>query len=178
MAVIVEKSISFSAIEEIAGKIRTFIDSKFPDDEDIHSKLRKFVALLGGEVLISESPDDKEVNGGSLIIFNNKKFKIYLSPHTTPLRDNFTIAHELGHFFLHTNLNQIDPRTDYIYFNRYGSDKNEQQANRFAAALLMPKQLFTEKYREYKDVSLLSGFFGVSSPAVKVRIDCLGLITR
>lgn len=175
MADIVEKSISFSAIEEIAGKIRTFIDNKFPDVSDIHSKLRGFVKLLNGEVLIADSPDAKEINGGSLVIYNDGKFHIYLSPHTSPLRDNYTIAHELGHYFLHTDLNAKNTELDYISFNRYGSDKKEQQANRFAAALLMPKELFIEKYRENNDVSLLSGYFGVSSPAVEVRIDCLGL---
>jgi len=175
MADIVEKSISFSAIEEIAGKIRKFIDSKFPDTSDIHSKLRAFVTLLNGEVLIADSPDAKEINGGSLVIYNDGKFKIYLSPHTSPLRDNFTIAHELGHYFLHADLNATSSNK-YIYFNRYGSDTKEAQANRFAASLLMPKDEFKQKHTEYNgDITLLSGYFGVSSPAVTVRKSCLNL---
>ena len=64
-------------------------------------------------------------------------------------RVHFTIGHELGHYYVHR---------DYLLSGRsHGSqadfrsrDKMEQQADEFAAALLMPLDLFREAVRSYR----------------------------
>src|SRR5262249_10949802 len=64
---------------------------------------------------------------------------------TSPRRQRFTIAHELGHLLLHKGKPLI---TDYsvLISNRddtssMGTDKEEIEANGFAAAILMPRGL-------------------------------------
>ena len=82
---------------------------------------------------------DPECLGG--IIFDEKLIKINASVESHEGRYNFTIAHEIGHHVLHKQ----------IYFDLRSSETNriicreagdkplvEQQADRFAAALLMP----------------------------------------
>ena len=94
----------------------------------------------------------------------------------------FTMAHELGHYIF-----------DYDGHNRYANayslaedDVNspgEIRVNRFAAALLMPKNIFVDKYTARKTLGLdevsicksLAEEFEVSETAVSKRIIELGL---
>ncbi|MGR5627527.1 ImmA/IrrE family metallo-endopeptidase [Thomasclavelia ramosa] len=94
----------------------------------------------------------------------------------------FTMAHELGHYIF-----------DYDGHNRYANayslaedDVNspgEIRVNRFAASLLMPKNIFVDKYTARKTLGLdevsicksLAEEFEVSETAVSKRIVELGL---
>ncbi len=159
-------------IEQIASKTRALVDGH----AHIRNRflLRNLVERLGGTIRLVEDPTEQEIDGGSLIIDGKKKFTIFLSPFTTPLRDNFTIAHELGHYVLHYLL--IPNSKSPLCFTRYGSGPIEWQANRFAASLLMPQSIFTEAYGKYRgNISLLSGYFDVSSKAVEIRVQSLRL---
>jgi hypothetical protein len=128
-------------------------------------------AMFGGEIRIADTPDWEEVDGGSLVIDPAGSFVIWLSPVTSPLRDNFTIAHELGHYFLHYVLATPQPK-GRVTFHRYGSGPREMQANRFAAAFLMPRKEFIAAQQKFGPNSLkLARHFEVSEPAVKVRLD-------
>jgi Zn-dependent peptidase ImmA (M78 family) len=138
--------------------------------------LRKLIERTGGKIKVVEDPSDQETDGGSLEIRGKNDYTVFLSPYTTPLRDNFTIAHELGHYVLHFFFASAQPQTP-IRFARYGSSPIEWQANRFAAAILMPADKFRDAYQKFNgNLSLLSGLFGVSLPAVEVRARSLGLI--
>lgn len=70
-------------------------------------------------------------------------FIIYISPFQSTERRKFTIAHELGHLFLHMgyriNSDLWNKQMDATYY-RAGDSLLEYQANEFAAALLMPKK--------------------------------------
>ena len=57
---------------------------------------------------------------------------------------NFTIAHELGHYFLHDKKN----KDDYDE-NLHSKDKIEIEANEFANQLLYSSQQFEEDYEQY-----------------------------
>lgn len=139
--------------------------------ERVRDFLDKLVHFLRGSIEISNVPSWEEIEGGSLIIQPRAtRFVIRLSPHTTPLRDNFTIAHELGHFVLHYP--HKSPPTEPMVFNRYGSGLVEAQANRFAAAFLMPEQEFKKARAQFADDAyMIAGHFGVSQPAVSVRME-------
>lgn len=116
--------------------------------------------------------NDDDFNGSIYINKETENINIHLSNLTGELRNNFTIAHELGHLYLHSR--DID-KTEII-FNRFGSGRLEWEANWFAAAFLMPAALFKEKYEEYNsDTSDLSLYFNVSESAIKVRKKDLGL---
>ncbi len=64
-------------------------------------------------------------------------------------RKNFTIAHELGHFSLHKNRREL--RCTFDDLNNFGGKTHphgiEQEANSFAANLLMPADDFRPKIR-------------------------------
>lgn len=100
-------------------------------------------------------------------------------------RRRFTIAHELGHWRLHAARgNQaraaIYCRPDDIAEGAevLASDKRiEAEANRFAAALLMPDGLVRREARDHKlSVPLLAKRFGVSTVAMKLRLEALDLL--
>jgi hypothetical protein len=139
--------------------------------EGVRDFLDKLVHFLRGRIEIGSGPSWEEIEGGSLIIDPSATgFVIRLSPHTTPLRDNFTIAHELGHFVLHYPHKK--PPAEPMRFNRYGSGLVESQANRFAAAFLMPADDFKSvRVALADDPYMIAGYFGVSQPAVSVRME-------
>lgn len=138
-----------------------------PELDDV----RDLVAHIGGRIHVLTSPDQRQLEGGSLTVAGEGDFDLYLSPTTGRLRDNFTIAHELGHYFLHTGERAgTVPGT----FGRYGDTPEERQANRFAAALLMPKDRFLELARHYGDDKVaLANCFTVSPRAAEVRLQSL-----
>lgn len=102
-------------------------------------------------------------------------------------RNRFTIAHEIGHFLLHSK-KQTPVFIDKIKYNRDSNSATgeyyiEREANAFAAALLMPKPLIESKVRElgqnYDDEQLvveLADAFNVSNQAMKIRLANLGIL--
>ena len=99
-------------------------------------------------------------------------------------RQQFSIAHELGHLLLH-KMNRVD--TQYngdTYYRKNGSSSQiEWEANEFAAALLMPREEFVDFCRNHVDASGeidlndIADKFGVSRQAARVRGSVLNLWT-
>lgn len=105
----------------------------------------------------------------SLVVHGPRKFEISLSLDVGVQRERFSIAHELGHYFLHSKMGEKQIRA-----TRYGSSPVEWEANWFAAELLMPENLFRELASDRDDEALAAHFF-VSPAAAKVRRTALGL---
>lgn len=89
-----------------------------------------------------------------------------------PVRQRFTVAHELGHFAL----GHEDTPRDAGNFQSSG-DLRERQANKFAAELLMPASLVVHYYQNgvASSVEALANIFGVSKDAMGYRLINLGL---
>ncbi|HBI91148.1 MAG TPA: hypothetical protein DDY58_01210 [Terrisporobacter glycolicus] len=81
-------------------------------------------------------------------------------------RDRFTIAHELGHYLMHTKEDAVFTRSN-VQLKAY--ENSEWQANTFASELLMPEYLITDE----DTVFTLMSRFGVTSSAAKVRLSKL-----
>lgn len=122
-----------------------------------------------------------EVSGG--IIRDSNKFKIYVNSQDSMKRKRFTIAHELGHYFLE----HLDNKGQYVDLHReVSSNKTPEEidADEFAACLLMPEAFLKSKLSMLKslgfdDVSIinrLSDIFFVSQSAMKYRLSNLRLI--
>jgi Zn-dependent peptidase ImmA (M78 family) len=159
---------SFEDIEKIAEQLKSKFREHVTTKRPVHDFLVGCVEYLGGTVEIENNPAPFEKDGGSLFVQDFRNFIVYLSALTSPLRDNFTIAHELGHYFLH-----LPPKIETpILLPRYGNSLIESQANRFAAAFLMPRAELREKALEFqKNISLLASHFEVSPSAVNVRMQ-------
>ena len=107
----------------------------------------------------------------TLKIREDGSFVITIPANNSPLRDVFTVAHELGHYFLHSD--RISPAS----FNRSGTNQKETEANWFAAELLMPTHLFRKASEELQyDPQRVAARFGVSGAAARVRMTVLGLV--
>lgn len=139
------------------------------------ASLEPVVERLGGKITYGESPE--ELESGSIQI-RPDGFTIHIAMDTSPLRDRFTIAHELGHYVLHylyPNQHK-NAGIQYLRAQRYGADRAEYEANWFAAAFLMPADRFRAKYAELRhDPLLVSDYFKVSTQAATVRAKSLGL---
>ncbi|WP_082707050.1 ImmA/IrrE family metallo-endopeptidase [Pseudomonas sp. EpS/L25] len=92
-----------------------------------------------------------------------------------PVRQRFTIAHEIGHH-VHGDLDA--PRDTSEQFSSKARDPKEVAANRFAAALLMPAALVKHLVLEKRitDLSSLARTFGVSTAAMEFRLKAIGLL--
>ena len=119
-----------------------------------------------------------------LLYKKNDKHIILVNSNHPPVRQRFTIAHELGHYFLdhHSNL-FIDKGN--LYRNDKSSEGNlrwEKDANKFAAELLMPEELMIDLVEEKKleddeDLVELAKELEVSTQALTYRLNNLGLIS-
>lgn len=83
-------------------------------------------------------------------------------------RHRFTVAHEAGHAMMHVRtLNRLPTSTGKVAAFR----DPEWQANRFAAALLMPRHLV----RNCTSIAEITEKFGVSRECAEMRIRTLKL---
>lgn len=106
---------------------------------------------------------------------------------THPLvRQRFTIAHELGHFVLHPGRQIfLDERVNFRdETSSLAVDREEIQANAFAAELLMPADFVLEECRRASAsgglaragfVADLAAIFDVSTEAMGHRLTNLGI---
>ena len=101
---------------------------------------------------------------------------MYVNRDDSPRRQNFTIAHELGHWTLGHQPEDYD-----AMFRQTNEEKRynpiEKEANCFAANLLMPVRFFVRLAAQYPDFSVtdMRKLFGVSEDAFKSRIQFLRL---
>lgn len=103
--------------------------------------------------------------------------EIYVNSEDSPARQNFTIAHEIGHFIERTghgktDFNFIDYRTSDTY------DLHEFYADEFAGVLLIPADELHDLRAEGRPLPLIARHFGVSLPALNKRIERLELEER
>lgn len=160
-------------IENFAREVADLL--KFSPGDSIE----ELVAKTGGKLVYGSSGDGDE-ESGSIIAESLRKYTIYLSKNTSRQRDRFTIAHELGHLFLHfpkiikNNKDAIMRATRRVNLHDKEKERAEWEANWFAAEFLMPESIFREKY-DKGSISHVQQAFDVSESAAKVRAKSLGL---
>ena len=87
-----------------------------------------------------------------------------------PRRQRFTLAHELGHYFLHRTQSNIF--TDKALYRGKEMSSMEYEANNFAGAILMPKdELLLVLKNESNDIDFIADHFNVSALAAKIRVE-------
>ncbi|SDE07208.1 protein of unknown function [Dyadobacter soli] len=95
---------------------------------------------------------------------------IFVNMDEYPLRQTFTIAHELGHRILHAEWAKSPDYKVLMRDDMGANDAKEAEANTFAANLLVPRFML-DKYWEIATTTQLSGLFAVSVPVIKNRIS-------
>jgi Zn-dependent peptidase ImmA (M78 family) len=108
--------------------------------------------------------------------YDKKSHTIFVTDTEPYIRKAFTIAHELGHYFLHEEKEaEFFYRSDLLRTDQDGTEETE--ANAFAAALLMPSHLAKKYWQLYKSERVLAKIFHVSNTTAFYRAKNLKLIT-
>ena len=135
------------------------------------------------KVLLAPLPADDDISGA--IVRKDGHVVIAINPAHHINRQRFTIAHELGHYFLHEGLEQHVDQNFRVSWRNADSSKavnwTEIQANRFAAELLMPtkfmqRDLDSLNQIDKRTVALLASKYVVSPEAMKIRLSQLGIL--
>lgn len=147
-----------------------------------------FVKQLGIEHVAIDFSKVRTTNVGSnritgyLGLYANQSQppRIVVSENESIGHQNWTTAHELWHY-----MNHNQPVNKDVYYTEnaddYGgksSNEEENNANLFAAALLMPKQAFIVAYKNSLRLGRkkrVAELFQVSETAVQMRANALGL---
>jgi Zn-dependent peptidase ImmA (M78 family) len=137
------------------------------------------------ENILIGTAEAKDVSG---VLFRKEGVAfIALNSKEPAVRQRFTLAHELGHYFMHQN------RKTFVEYRDNKEQKNteerierspkEIEANKFAAALLMPKKFLLEDIAAFGSSGLNEGYvsalaqkYGVSDPAMVYRLMNLSTI--
>ncbi len=163
-------------INTLADVIRDACEVKVPASQE---DLQKMVALLGGS-FETKAAFEVEAMIEKTSSASNDSFAITLSEDFMPTRRKFSMAHELGHLFLHMGFltdperwDQIKPFKDSARY-RLGRNEEEFEANEFAAALLMPACEFERVANETSEgdsyrVDKIAEHFDVSLQAALTR---------
>lgn len=120
--------------------------------------------------------DDKDIKG-----FNTNKIVIVNSNHSAR-RKRFTIAHELGHYFINNR-----PTKCFAHRDAGNYSSEERDANNFASVLLMPEDEIRREVNNFRKsksgelpdfqlINYIADAFDVSQSAAEVRLKKLSMI--
>lgn len=117
---------------------------------------------------------------------DKNEFTIFVNADKPKTRQYFTIAHELGHYFLHQDIIKkeeiiIDGESSsenraLFRLDFYEHTKIETEANNFAASLIMPTDLVKKAWKIFENIEECAKVFNVSASAMSVRLEKLNLV--
>lgn len=120
--------------------------------------LETLASLLKAEVVyVDNLPVD-----GVTFLSPSGVYLIVVNGSSSYVRQRYTLAHEIAHLILNHKMG-------FFSFNT----KQERQANRLAAEILMPEENFIQEVNKGRTVAELCRIFQVSKQAVIVRIGDL-----
>ena len=167
------------SVKDTLGSVKYTISGCSVDVIDVAKRLG---FVVGNAVLNEEDDGFIVVEEGRKEIMGIKTDKLIgVNSDRSLAWKRFIIAHELGHYILHfkeKNLKGLYAHRDH----KRGRDELENEADFFAANLLMPRESFENKYNEIKQVykneeivDALSKHFIVTVRMTERRIEELGL---
>lgn len=111
-------------------------------------------------------------NVSGTIVKRDDKTYIGVNERHAVVRQRFTIAHELGHYFLGHDENEM---IDYSFDK---DSHKEREANKFASELLMPMKLLSEDIENLNNISELAKKYQVSEQSMSIRLLETKLINK
>lgn len=150
-----------SIIKKELGTISTPVDiEKIVDNYGICISKEKMEDYQSGAIAIDEDTCGMVINSND-----------------AEVRQRFTIAHEFGHFVSYKYQGKTGNITEYRdSTSSLGNNIEEVFANKFAAAVLIPKKLFLSLY-QYTDEKELANIFNVSDACIRNRVKNLRMTT-
>ena len=137
------------------------------------------------QILLSQDVPTN-VSGGISFSQEKNMFIILINNGKPQTRQQFTIAHELGHYALHQqhirdetfvdHENVLDSAGMLYRRDEAVSTKLEIEANNFAASLIMPESLVRKGWETLNSVEECAEVFHVSIEAMSIRLSRLGLV--
>ena len=157
-------------INKVADAVRSAFGIAIPIDN-----IDSLVNQLGGRIVEKSGLDP--LYDGTVKKAGDNSFEIAIFPYQDTEKRTFTIAHELGHLFLH--MGYLISKDTWNQYNNSGqcgqcgqfahfcADEQERQADEFAASLLMPEKEFKSKIDEYTNgnfanMAQVANYFHVS----------------
>ncbi|MGL4946208.1 MAG: ImmA/IrrE family metallo-endopeptidase [Cetobacterium sp.] len=150
-----------------------------------YNKLEELVKKLNGRI---KKVDYLNYDAEIIKKTETIDFEIILSEYPSIQRKMFSIAHELGHLFLHMlyliNDNHWNSLSENQSYKREGLNKLESEANFFAAELLMPEEEYLNQLKKnkilkddnvYFNTQNMAKYFNVSENAIINRGKWLGV---
>ena len=158
---------NFEDVEKAANDFRNYI--KISNKQPI-SDLINILENLGIIIIQIKNPNNRfdDFDGLSEIV-NNIPVIVLLDDIKDGARQRFTIAHELGHLILNINNDELD---------------EEKLCNRFASALLMPKEAITNEFGysrrniNFFELTAFKNEFKVSYTTIIYRLKDLNIISE
>jgi len=107
----------------------------------------------------------------SITVKKGGEFTIRLNPFLFPLQKRMSIAHELGHLFLHSRYGEVALQA---YHDVEGENELvEYEAYEFACEFLMPMKLLRKIAKCFDNDSIkVAAYFMVPEPVARQRIAC------
>jgi uncharacterized protein DUF955 len=183
---------SYFSIEQSANELRTLLNLEPLDRFDAKGFYDEIlpdstVVCGSGTIALREAVEDCTQEGMTRwnselhvveVVLSGETYELLQTDH---VRARSTVAHELGHAYLHTD--QIIrlagmSLTSQVAFHRernghQACEDTEWQANAFAAAVLMPAEGIERLFNRYgrHRIVEIADIFGVSTESVQYRIQ-------
>lgn len=128
------------------------------------------------DILVQENPSLSSGISGCLMKVGDNFGIIYSARFSSEGFKRFTVAHELGHYFMDGHALHLFPSGQGMHHSESGftsKDPYEREADAFAASLLMPKHLFKDAIAKagqgLEAIEYLSNLCGTSLTATAIR---------
>ena len=154
-------------IDSIEAKTNDLLINAYGSNISLPVSLAKIVSYLGLTISTGHFEDDN-IDG----YYVKSEKTIYISSSAPLSRKLFTIAHEIGHFLLHNKEREVFYRTDSLNID-IQDQTEEQEANWFAASLLMPENYIREYWDDVQNIHEMALIFNVSQIAMAYRLKNL-----
>lgn len=162
-------------------EVKSFVKQLLIDNAivKIPTPLEHIATLINAEVKYSNL-SGAELSG---FAYNKDNLKVIGVNRTeSPERQRFTIAHELGHLFLHDNLSlNYDQGGVMMFRNGHsseGKDLREIEANTFAAELLMPESTLRSDLAQEGAIDLINDMGLIARLATKYQVSVTAMSIR
>ena len=159
-----QRRLDFTDALRIAELQATKLGELLDDDHGIHDH------HIAGLPRINVHYDNLPISGMSH--WNGRQWVITIAESDSPARQRFTLLHEFKHIIDHG-------QTETLYAgdrNRTGAQQAELAADYFAGCALVPRRALKRAWgNRVQRVPDLAHYFGVSEPAIRVRLAQTGL---